>query len=347
MPPIKGDDGTSGIPVPAPGTFGVWGDAKSSYGVVGTSGGPAGVYGESNQNLQDELSTVGRGVLGVNSTYLGIGVEGRGGNFGVQGTSKRTGVYGTGSIIGVFGDSLNIGVLGRSRRTGVSGQSSEGGTGVSGESSEGTGVSGQGIIGVHASNSLLGSLNEAYLATLLWAGDFRGPVFISGGLVMAGSGFLIDHPLDPANQYLHHSSVESPDRKNVYDGIAVLDGQGEAVVELPAWFSVLNRDFRYQLTCLGRHAPVFVAEEIEDNRFRIGGGSPGLKISWLVTGIRQDPWANANPVPPEHEKPEAERGSFIHPSLYGQPEEKSMQRARYPQSPEPPAQLREPDQQER
>ena len=123
------------------------------------------------------------------------------------------------------------------------------------------------------------------MATSGWAGDFRGSVFVSGGLFKGGGGFLIDHPLDPANKYLHHSFVESPDRKNVYDGIAVLDGQGEAVVELPAWFSVLNRDFRYQLTCLGGYAPVFVAEEIEGNRFCIGGGSPGLKVSWLVTSI--------------------------------------------------------------
>jgi hypothetical protein len=254
----------------------------------------------------------------------------------VQGTGKTSGVYGHSErgigvdgagFIGVAGDSPgNIGVLGRSG---------------------GTGVLGQGIIGVHARNSLLGSGNEVYLATPLSAGDFSGSVYVSGFLYKPGGGFLIDHPLDPANKYLHHSFVESPDRKNVYDGIAVLDGQGEAVVELPAWFSVLNRDFRYQLTCLDRHAPVFVAGEIKDNRFRIGGGSPGLKVSWLVTGIRQDPWANANPVPPEHEKPEAERGSFIHPGLYGQPEEKSVQRARYPQSSKPLAQLREPGPSER
>ena len=102
---------------------------------------------------------------------------------------------------------------------------------------------------------------------------------------------------------------------------------------------VLNRDFRYQLTCVGGHAPVFVAQKIEDNCFRIAGGRPGLEVSWQVTGIRQDPWAQANPVPPEHDKPAAERGSFLHPALYGQPEEKSVQWARYPKSQQPPPQL--------
>src|SRR5436305_5337151 len=344
MAPIKGDDGTSGIPVPAPGTFGVLGDAKSSYGVVGTSGGPAGVYGESNLaevSQETQIQNAGRGVLGVNNQSGGIGVEGLGKGVygvGVQGTGSSRGVYGASErgagvsgvgYFGVFGNSPNnIGVYGLSTKTGA--------TGVRGESTEGTGVFGQGVIGVKASN-LLTPLCDVYLATIVAAGDFRGHVFVSGILFKAGGGFLIDHPLDPANKYLHHSFVESPDRKNVYDGIAVLDGQGEAVVELPAWFSVLNRDFRYQLTCLGGYAPVFVAEEIEGNRFRIGGGSPGFKVSWLVTGIRQDPWANANLIQPEHEKPEAERGSFSQPDLYGQPEEKSVQRARYPQSPAPPA----------
>jgi hypothetical protein len=178
------------------------------------------------------------------------------------------------------------------------------------------------------------------LSTPSWAGEFNGGVFVLGRLAKSGGGFLIDHPLDPANKYLHHSFVESPDRKNVYDGIAVLSGEGEAVVELPEWFSTLNRDFRYQLTCIGGHAPVFVAQEIENNRFCIAGGSLGLKVSWQVTGIRQDPWANANLVPPEQDKPAAEIGSFLHPELYGQPEEKSRQRVLHSQPTELPPQLR-------
>src|SRR5947199_4104157 len=318
MAPIKGDDGTSGIPVPAPGTFGVLGDAKSSYGVVGTSGGPAGVYGESNLaevTQETRIQNAGRGVLGVNNQSGGIGVEGLGKGVlgvGVQGTGYSTGVYGASDRgLGVYGEGYT-GVLGRSTPTGAAG--------VHGESTKGTGVFGRGAVGVKATNSLTAPYNDVVLATSGWAGDFRGSVFVSGGLFKGGGGFLIDHPLDPANKYLHHSFVESPDRKNVYDGIAVLDGQGEAVVELPAWFSVLNRDFRYQLTCLGGYSAVFVADEIEGNRFRIGGGSPGFKVAWLVTGTRQDPWANANLIQPEHEKPEAERGSFIHPDLYGQPE---------------------------
>jgi hypothetical protein len=46
------------------------------------------------------------------------------------------------------------------------------------------------------------------------------------------------------------SFVESPDMKNVYDGLVVLDDKGEAKIELPDWFGALNKDFRYQLTAI-------------------------------------------------------------------------------------------------
>src|SRR5919108_1803822 len=49
------------------------------------------------------------------------------------------------------------------------------------------------------------------------AGVFNGSVRINGGLIKSGGGFLIDSPLDPANRYLHHSFVESPDMMNIYN----------------------------------------------------------------------------------------------------------------------------------
>ena len=51
--------------------------------------------------------------------------------------------------------------------------------------------------------------------------------------------------------YRVHSFVESPDMMNIYNGNAILDESGEAWAELPEWFEALNRDFRYQLTCIG------------------------------------------------------------------------------------------------
>jgi len=39
--------------------------------------------------------------------------------------------------------------------------------------------------------------------------------------------------------------------KNIYDGVTVLDENGEAEITLPDWFSALNKDFSYQLTAIG------------------------------------------------------------------------------------------------
>jgi hypothetical protein len=147
---------------------------------------------------------------------------------------------------------------------------------------------------------------------------------VYGTLSKGGGSFLIDHPLDPANKSLYHSFVESPDMKNIYDGVVTLDANGRAVVTLPDWFGALNADFRYQLTCLGSSAPVYIVSEIENNQFTIAGGKTGLKVSWQATGIRQDPWAQKNRIPVEVDKPARQRGSYHYPEVYGQPKEKGI-----------------------
>jgi hypothetical protein len=134
-----------------------------------------------------------------------------------------------------------------------------------------------------------------------------GNVVVGGTVAKGGGAFRIDHPLDPENKYLYHSFVESPDMKNIYDGVAALDANGEAMIELPEWFEALNRDFRYQLTCMHGFAPVYVDQEISANHFKIAGGKPGMKVSWQVTGIRRDTFANEHRIPVEEEKPAAER----------------------------------------
>jgi len=146
-----------------------------------------------------------------------------------------------------------------------------------------------------------------------------GNASVSGTFSKGAGSFKIDDPLDPANKYLYHSFVESPDMKNVYDGVVVLDKRGEVWVQLPDYFEALNKDFRYQLTCIGKFAPVYIAQEISGNRFKIAGGRRGLQVSWQVTGIRHDAYANAHRIPGEEEKPAAERGSYLHPELFVQP----------------------------
>jgi hypothetical protein len=62
------------------------------------------------------------------------------------------------------------------------------------------------------------------------AAIFEGNVDVVGTLSKSGGSFTIDHPTDPANTYLSHSFVESPDMKNIYDGVVTTDGKGFATV---------------------------------------------------------------------------------------------------------------------
>lgn len=149
--------------------------------------------------------------------------------------------------------------------------------------------------------------------------DASGKTWVFGTLQKSAGSFTIDDPIDPENKYLSHSFVESPDMMNIYNGLVRLNFQGKAEVRLPAYFEALNRDFRYQLTPLGGFAPLYVAREIKGNSFRIAGGIPGQKVSWQVTGIRHDAYADAHRIVVETDKPAREKGPALSPALLGHP----------------------------
>lgn len=159
-----------------------------------------------------------------------------------------------------------------------------------------------------------------------YAGSFQGAVQVVGVLSKSSGTFKIDHPADPANKYLVHSFVESPDMMNIYNGNLQTDDNGDASVELPEYFSILNKDFRYQLTVIGSFAHAVVMDEVNEstNSFRIKTDQPNTKVSWQVTGVRKDPFANANRVVDVVEKPANEKGFYLHPELYGQSAEKQV-----------------------
>jgi hypothetical protein len=281
----------------------VRGASTSGTGIWGTTtSGNAGVYGQYN-----------------GSSSAGVGTYGTSPNgYGVMGNSTSgIGVYATSGGHGVYGDTTGEGYAG------VFGQddsSTSYSFGVFASSTNGTGLYATGNVGVYAYTTttdgygLYASSGGAGTGT---AGVFYGDVNVTGSLSKGGGSFLIDHPLDPANKSLYHSFVESPDMKNIYDGLAVLDANGEAVVTLPDWFGALNTAFRYQLTCLAGFAPVYIAKKIENNQFTIAGGHPGLEVSWQVTGIRQDAWAQQYRIPVEEMKTGEQRGRYYHPELFG------------------------------
>ena len=142
-----------------------------------------------------------------------------------------------------------------------------------------------------------------------------GHLTVTGTISKGGGAFKIDHPLDPQNKYLSHSFVESPDMMNVYNDNVVTDERGDAIVKLPDYFEALNRDFRYQLTVIGQFAQAIIGEEIKNNQFKIKTNKPGVKVSWQVTGIRQDKFAQDNRIPNEENKSSQDRGKCLYAPL--------------------------------
>jgi hypothetical protein len=148
---------------------------------------------------------------------------------------------------------------------------------------------------------------------------------VNGTLYASAKNFRIDDPLDPAHKYLQHASVESNELTNVYSGNATTNRKGFATVKLPSWFQALNRDFRYQLTILGtRGWRARVVKEIAHDHFTIQTDLPGVKVSWQVTGVRHDPYAQAHPLQVVVPKTGADAGKYEHPQLYGQPASKGV-----------------------
>ena len=147
-----------------------------------------------------------------------------------------------------------------------------------------------------------------------------GSAAVTGTLSGGAGASRIDHPLDPANQTLQHAFVESPEMTSVYHGTAVLDAQGQVTVALPSYAEALGRDFRYQLTPVGAPMPnLHIAEEVMGNRFAVSGGVPSGRVSWQVTAIRQDAWAERNRLAVEIEKTGDARGRYLHPAAFGEP----------------------------
>jgi len=279
------------------GTGAVWGDNN------GTDGAAVGVRG----------SVAGSGDGGYFTTSAsGWGVEARGGYYGVFGIASSTdqpdaaGVSGTitsaaANAAGVRGYNASANCCGM----GVAGFHSGQGIGVYGEALNGFGVSG------YSPNN--------------WSGYFQGSVNVVGTLTKSAGAFRIDHPLDPAHKYLQHSFVESPDMKNVYDGNVTTNGKGFATVKLPAYFQALNKDFRYQLTIIGRSfAQAIIWKRIAHNQFTIRTNQPSTAVSWQVTGLRHDAYANAHRIRTVVAKEGSAAGKYVHPELYGKPLTKSV-----------------------
>jgi trimeric autotransporter adhesin len=298
-------------------------EANSTDIGVTATGANNGVYGTT-------TNASGNGVWGYNPNHTGVYGDGGVGVWGHSGTGY--GVYGAsygtnGASDGVHGETYSGG------GSGVAGVNNAGGTGVYGTGGNGViAISGtSGGVGLGAYNTSTGDALFAENQSGGFAAFFLGDVDVDGNLSKAGGSFKIDDPLDPANKYLYHSFVESPDMMNIYNGNVTTDAAGNAVVTMPNWFEALNQDFRYQLTVMGQFAQAIVASKMANHQFSIKTDKPNVEVSWQVTGVRHDAWANAHRIPVEQAKADQDRGLYMHPELFGASPEKSIAWAHHPQ----------------
>jgi len=335
---ISTSNGAAGVNGIANGTTG------ATYGVLGgtnsTTGGAAGVNGYAGgatgattgvSGTTNSSSAGANGVYGQATATTGV-------TFGVQGVSFSS------SGVGVQGSSPNNAIAGFNQTCGSSGCTIH--AGIAGRFVTATG----GTLLQGLSGASLSALTQVFSVDASGNGSFSGNLNVTGKLTKGSGSFKIDHPLDPANKYLSHSFVESPDMMNVYNGNITTDRHGLATVTLPNYFEALNQDFRYQLTVIGKFAQAIVARKIAANRFVIRTNKPNVEVSWQVTGIRQDAYAKAYRIPVEEEKPPQEQGHYLHPELFGAPSELAVghnvstiltqaEIAREPSSTEPPSAL--------
>ena len=328
-----GAAGVSGFEGAATGqVFGVGGSTNSSTdysaGVTGyegaTSGKVSGVAGGTSSATTGASGVTGNAGATTGNVYGVSGYTPSTAGVGVLGTAYAS----SGNTTGIMGSTVSpngIGAFGDSTST-------TGGTGIQGQT-ESTSGGAAGIFVAHGGGGLLlsGLTGSTYVSkfTVDAAGNgfYAGNLNVTGKLTKGSGSFKIDHPLDPAKKYLSHSFVESPDMMNVYNGNITTDRRGLATVTLPDYFEALNGDFRYQLTVIGQFAQAIVAKKIAANRFVIRTSRPHVEVSWQVTGIRHDAYANSYRIPVEEDKAVGEQGYYLHPEVFGQPESKSISAA--------------------
>jgi hypothetical protein len=280
-----------------------------------------------NQSIVGTVSIVGSfntAALISNGTEQEFGTE----SFGGGGASEFA--SGGGGLLAEGGAETNTSTLGGDGVDAYGGTADQGGIGVYAQGASSRVVGGADGIDATAGSGPTGNGYSGFFQ----GGDVNvlGNLGVSGQIFAGTKDFRIDYPLDPANKYLYHASVESSEMTNIYSGNASLDSTGAGTVVLPEWFESVNTDFRYQLTAIGAAAPnLHIATEIANHTFGIAGGAPGMKVSWQVTGVRHDPYAKANPLTAVVEKSARERGFYLHPSLYGKPDDKQIEFGKSPE----------------
>ncbi len=287
----------------------IFAEGGTGIGLHAVSGTPSPVASPPTQAAIFAESDLGYGIYSSSDSFTGIEAH----------SNSSTGIFGhSNDGFGISGTSSNS--------TGVSGTSNKENTdSEAGVFGSGTARNGNGVIG--EANNGPEAVGVRGKSTSGFAGYFDGNVHVNGTLSKKSGGFRIDHPLDPENKYLSHSFVESPDMLNVYNGNVTTDANGDATIMLSDYFEALNQDFRYQLTVIGQFAQAIVAEEVKNNQFMVKTDQPNVRVSWQVTGVRKDHFANMHRLVVEEDKPADERGMYLHPKAHSKPETQRIEYA--------------------
>lgn len=280
------------------------------------------------------------GILGKSTGADTAGVRGMSyQGYGVNGVSE--GVYGVG-VYGLASSSSGITYGGHFRSTSPSGRGlfseTTGTVNVNyGGWFESASSSGRGLYAIAVSST---GFNYGVRGVSMSPDGYG--VYSGGNLGASGTkAFRIDHPFDPENKYLLHYAAESPMPQNFYVGNVVTDAQGYAWVALPDYFAEINRNFKYQLTVVGKSfAQAVVWEEVKNNRFQIRTDAPNVKVSWRVDADRNDLYVRNRPPKDVVEKEGADRGTYQHPELYGYGPERGMDYDGERQKPQTPPAMR-------
>lgn len=162
-----------------------------------------------------------------------------------------------------------------------------------------------------------------------YAGFFNGPIWANSSNAGVKS-FLIDHPLDPENMLLEHSSVESDQRMNIYRGEVRTNASGYATITVPDWFTALNKNIQYQLTVVADEGQTEFVQTMVSKRlspsgkFEIRTSQGNVTVNWQISGERHDPTSEYMPLVVERDKPDNMKGKYMVPEAYGLKQDRAM-----------------------
>ncbi len=161
-----------------------------------------------------------------------------------------------------------------------------------------------------------------------WAGYFSGDVRVTGSIDQSLAAVKMDDPRAPTERYLNQATVVGGEMLTMYNGNVTTDAKGVAVVKVPAYVEAINKDFRYQLTTIGQFAQAIVEKELKDGEFVVRTDKPFVKVSWQVSGVRNDPAAQSFGWKAEEDKSAKDKGTYLNPAAYGQSKSMSVDAAR-------------------